>query len=377
MSKIAKSSIAVWTQTQRVNKPVSSWVSQPKPTHTSPKEIVQKTDIDRSEKKSSSMSDFFEYKFYTRDKLHCDKFLYNNKTFRYNVNDPKDRNLALNEIKQLIGESIDFALKDKSCADDDEFLLRFLFARDFVISDAFKLLINYLSFKQRNVNILSKISALDEGIQLALRDGFPTIIPQRDRKGRKILVLFAANWNPNAYSLITVFRALLLSMEKLLEDIQNQANGFVMIVDWTNFTYKQTGSLQLKVIKIMIEGLQVSDFWEKSVFFYLNFKFQLYQFIFPGLFPGQIQRSAFRGPAMVCWSNTDHDSTVFAGRNSGEFVHAWRKFINTSRQHSQRRTSNRIGRRNKIDKSIGLGSYFTRIQPKSKRMSTLSIHTID
>lgn len=205
------------------------------------------------------MSEYFEYKFYTRDKLHCDQFLYKNRTLEYNVNDAKDRNLALNELKQLIGESIDFALKDKSCSDDDEFLLRFLFARNFVIADAFKLLVNYLRFKQRNANILSKISALDEGIQLALRDGFPTIIPQRDRKGRKILVLFAANWNPNSYSLITVFRALLLSMEKLLEDIQSQANGFVLIVDWTNFTYKQTGSLQLKIMKMIIEGLQVHD----------------------------------------------------------------------------------------------------------------------
>lgn len=204
------------------------------------------------------MSEFFEYKFYTRDKLHCDEFLYNKKPFEYNVNDPKDRNLALNELKQLIGESIDFALKDKSCTDDDEFLLRFLFARNFVIADAFKLLVNYHSFKQRNADILSKISALDESIQLALRDGFPTIIPQRDRQGRKILILFAANWNPVSYSLVTVFRALLLSMEKLLEDVQNQANGFVLIVDWTNFTYKQTGSLQLKVIKTMIEGFQVS-----------------------------------------------------------------------------------------------------------------------
>lgn len=204
------------------------------------------------------MSDFYEYKFYTRDKLHCDKFLYNKKPLEYNVSDPKDRNLALKELKQLIGQSIDFALKDKSCNDDDEFLLRFLFARDFVIADAFKLLVNYHNFKQKNANLLSKISALDESIQLALRDGFPTIIPQRDRKGRKILVLFAANWNPVAYSLITVFRALLLSLEKLLEDIQNQANGFALIVDWTNFTYRQTSSLQLKVIKLMIECFQVS-----------------------------------------------------------------------------------------------------------------------
>lgn len=206
------------------------------------------------------MSEFFEYKCYaTRDKTNCDTFLYNNKRFEFDVNDPKDRNRALNQLKQSIGESINFALKDKSCTDDNEFLLRFLFARDFIVEDAFKLLVNYHSFKQRNANILSKISALDENIQLALRDGFPTIIPQRDRQGRKIVVLFASNWNPAAYSVMTIFRALLLSLEKLLEDIQNQANGFVLIVDWTNFSYKQTSNLQLKVIKLMIEGLQVSS----------------------------------------------------------------------------------------------------------------------
>lgn len=204
------------------------------------------------------MSEYFEYKFYGRDKPQCDKFLFNNKKLDFNVNDAKHRSRALNELKRLIGESIDLAFKDKSCADDDEFLERFLFARDFDISDAFKLLINYLSFKQQNASILSKISALDENIQLALRDGFPTIIPQRDRQGRKIIVLYAANWNPLLYSLITIFRSLLLSFEKLLEDIQNQANGFVLIVDWTNFTYKQTSHLQLKAIKLMIEGLQVS-----------------------------------------------------------------------------------------------------------------------
>lgn len=213
----------------------------------------------RSESRSSEskMSEFFEYKFYTRDKANFDKCL-TVKSFEFNLDDAKDRCRALNELKQLIGESIDFALKDKSCTDDDEFLLRFLFARKFNVSDAFKLLINYHDFKQRNANVLSKISALDENIQMALRDGFPTIIPQRDRKGRKILVLFASNWSPANYSLHVVFRALLLSLEKLLEDVQNQANGFVIIVDWTNFTYKQTSSLQLKVLKLMIEGLQVS-----------------------------------------------------------------------------------------------------------------------
>lgn len=203
------------------------------------------------------MSEFYEYKFYTRDRDNCDRCLSTMKSM-YNINDPTDRSRALLALKDLIGESIDFALKDKSCTDDDEFLLRFLFNKKFDLDEAFKLLIRYHDFKQRNIELLSKISALDENIHSALRDGFPTVIPQRDRRGRKILVFFASNWNPLAYSLETVYRALLLSLEKLLEDVQNQANGLVLIVDWTNFTYKQTSYLNPKILKIIIEGLQVS-----------------------------------------------------------------------------------------------------------------------
>lgn len=283
------------------------------------------------------MSEFFEYKFFNRDKANCDKCL-TGKPFQFDENDAKDRCRALNELKQLIGESIDYALKDKSCADDDEFLLRFLFARKFNVSDAFKLLINYHDFKQRNAEVLSKISALDENIQLALRDGFPTIIPQRDRKGRKILVLFAANWSPANYSLHTVFRALLLSLEKLLEDVQNQANGFVMIVDWTNFTYKQTSNLQLKVLKLMIEGLQVSNSHTLIDAFNLMNKFQICNFA--GLFSSNNERSALFGAAVVRRSDTCIHSSIFARRNSRKPHFARRQFVNAARFCGQRCVAN-------------------------------------
>lgn len=98
---------------------------------------------------------------------------------------------------------------------------------------------------------------MDETIQLALRDGFPGVLTDRDRRGRKVLVFFTSNWDHNNYSLLTVYRAMLLSLEKLLEDKQNQANGFVAVVDWTNFTFRQSSHLNPKVLKLMIEGLQV------------------------------------------------------------------------------------------------------------------------
>lgn len=225
-------------------------------------------------KKLIDMSEFYEYKWTTtnggggHDKKNFDTTsIYSNhsnnsdstttKKQQYNRNEPNDRNRALIALKELIGASIDLAMKDKSCGQDDEFLNRFLFAKKFNVDEAFKLIIRYHEYKQRNIEILQKMSALDEHIQMALRDGFPAVIPQRDRRGRKVIVFFTSNWNPNAYSLVTVFRSMLLSLEKLLEDKQNQANGFVAIVDWTNFTMRQSTHLNPKILKLMIEGLQV------------------------------------------------------------------------------------------------------------------------
>lgn len=175
----------------------------------------------------------------------------------FNKHDANERYRALCIMKDLIGSSRDLALKDKSCYQDDEFLYRFLFARKFNVSEAFQLLINYQLYRQKNHDLLQRLCVLDDTIQMALRDGFPGVLKSRDRRGRKVLVFFAANWDYTQYSLLTVYRAMLLTLEKLLENKQNQANGFVAIVDWTNFTLRQSAHLNPKILKLMIEGLQV------------------------------------------------------------------------------------------------------------------------
>lgn len=218
------------------------------------------------------MSEYCEYSWGMRDKSFGlssatkNGNSVNKKTSPQHIyNEPTEMNQALHQLKELIGASMDYALKDKSCCQDDEFLTRFLFARKFDVAEAFKLIINYHSFRQKNGILLQRLSALDESIQLALRDGYPGVLKERDRRGRKVLVFFTANWDTSLYSLITVYRAMLLSLEKLLEDKQNQANGFVAIVDWTNFTLRQSSHLNPKVLKLMIEGLQVREMIVKRV----------------------------------------------------------------------------------------------------------------
>ncbi|XP_059221311.1 clavesin-2 [Stomoxys calcitrans] len=173
-----------------------------------------------------------------------------------NRNQAKNHQYLLKKFNEMAASSLNYALKEKSFCNDDSFLYRFLHARKFDCDSAMELLIKYLQYKQNNVQILRDINIFDEHIQLALRDGNPGLLSQRDRRGRKVVTFTAANWNTNKYRLQDIYRALLLTLDKLLEDVQNQALGFVIIVDWTNFTYRQSTHLTPKILKTMIEGLQ-------------------------------------------------------------------------------------------------------------------------
>ena len=85
---------------------------------------------------------------------------------------------------------------------------------------------------------------------------FTGVLEQTDHHGRTVLVIFPANWDIRSYGLAAIYRAILLSLEKLIESEAAQVNGFVIIVDWTQFSFKQSTWIQPKVLKLMIDGLQ-------------------------------------------------------------------------------------------------------------------------
>ncbi|XP_055372954.1 clavesin-1-like [Condylostylus longicornis] len=206
------------------------------------------------------MSEYFEFDSLRKSHQQCFEFITLNKSCltKTNFDDEQQRKSALNKLREKIGSSIDYALKDKSCLYDEDFLNRFLFARKFDSDLAYNLLINYFQYKERYKDtLLKKLNIYDPKIQLAIREGCPYILKERDRKGRKILAFFASNWS-TSFLLEDIYRALLLSLEKLLEDRQNQSCGFVAIVDWTNVTFKQSSQLNPLILKIIANGLQDS-----------------------------------------------------------------------------------------------------------------------
>ncbi|KAF1528138.1 Clavesin-1, partial [Eudyptula minor] len=83
---------------------------------------------------------------------------------------------------------------------DDAFILRFLRARKFHQTEAFRLLAQYFQYRQLNLDMFKNFKADDPGIKRALTDGFPGVLENRDHCGRKILLLFAANWDQSSNS---------------------------------------------------------------------------------------------------------------------------------------------------------------------------------
>ncbi|XP_023033937.2 clavesin-2 [Drosophila willistoni] len=173
-----------------------------------------------------------------------------------NLNNPDDFRMALKLFKRKLYSSCHNVLLDISSFDDDTFLSRFLFANNGSIVNAYRQFVKYFKFKEQNKSWLKNMSIFDNKIELSLRDGNPRVLKSRDRKGRKILTFLAANWIPQKYTLLDLYRSFLLTIDKLLDNVENQALGFVVIVDWTDVTMNQARYLTPTIIKLMIEGLQ-------------------------------------------------------------------------------------------------------------------------
>lgn len=156
--------------------------------------------------------------------------------------------IALNELNENIDtRSLDIeALRDRIKLrpdvlinrDDDEFLMRFLRARKYNKDKAFDLLLNYYQFRRKHQTFFKslKVSCL----RPVFEDGLPMVSPTRDQKGRSVIYLFSGNWNTSLYTFEDILRALLLTVEYLIESERTQLFGVVLVIDFTGWKLGDT-----------------------------------------------------------------------------------------------------------------------------------------
>lgn len=165
-----------------------------------------------------------------------------------------DKARSVEDLRSFIQHGTDEQLKT-NMQQDDATLLRFLYARNFNVPDAYLLMQNCYWYRQRNPSLFADLVPSAPDVRKAFENVLPGVLGARDRRGRTVLILYATNWDCS-YGLASVYRALLVALELLIADVQNQANGLVVVVDWTEFSLRQTANLKPSMLKLMIEGLQ-------------------------------------------------------------------------------------------------------------------------
>lgn len=174
-----------------------------------------------------------------------------------------DKNHAVQQLLALLPTRPDVAF----LRTDPPFLMRFLRAKKFRVGDAFLMLCRYFEYRQRHRELFRGMTIAGGGtgeeeggtnVQAALLDGIPGVLAERDQLGRPIVIILASNWNFNSYDVNVIYKATLLTLERLVEDEAVQSNGVVAIIDWSSFPARHTTSLKPKVLRMMLDGLQDS-----------------------------------------------------------------------------------------------------------------------
>ncbi|XP_059049846.1 alpha-tocopherol transfer protein-like [Achroia grisella] len=164
--------------------------------------------------------------------------------------DPNTRLQAIYELKDIIyerGECMPHRM-------DDEFLIRFLRARNFIPQRAHRLVVNYYQFKEENPDLFENIYPLD--LRYIGDANIISVPPYRDQDGRRILQFRIGCWDPKVVSVDDLFKGAIMALELGMLEQRNQILGGIAIFDLqdigTQHAWQVTPSVAAKLVKLLV-----------------------------------------------------------------------------------------------------------------------------
>ena len=137
---------------------------------------------------------------------------------------PENRGEAIQALLNLINQfesdpdQPNYAFTRK----DGKFLLRFLRARKFDIERAFQLYLNYHKYRKKHAHMLENFNA--ESVKDLLKCGLFKVLDNRLNDGTKVLCIYPARYDIDVVPVTTVFKCLLLILDRLIEDEETQVD---------------------------------------------------------------------------------------------------------------------------------------------------------
>lgn len=118
---------------------------------------------------------------------------------------------------------------------DTEFLMRFLRFAHMKPKRALEVIKRYYDVKRKEVDLYRSLAASE--LDHVFSRNLVGLLPDKDTKGRFILVLRAGAWNPEQVTFIDAVRAILLCFEWVITKKAAQQNGLAMLCDFDGWGY--------------------------------------------------------------------------------------------------------------------------------------------
>ncbi|KAM4687567.1 alpha-tocopherol transfer protein [Discoglossus pictus] len=145
------------------------------------------------------------------------------------LNELPDESPVVREAIQIIRRRAESESGHWPLGLSDDFLLRFLRARDFCIDQSFRLLKNYHKWRQECPEITADLRP--SSVLTLCRDGYHGVLRTRDDAGSKVLIYRIAQWDPKLFTAYDVFRVSLITSELIVKEVETQKNGVKAIFD--------------------------------------------------------------------------------------------------------------------------------------------------
>ncbi|XP_078073210.1 alpha-tocopherol transfer protein [Mustelus asterias] len=174
--------------------------------------------------------------------------------------DPSEEQLYCHSMLGSIAELRLRALKqspDWPLGLENEFLLKFLRARDFDIELALKLLSNYHKWRAECPEISADLRPLT--IMGLLEAGYHAVLRSRDSSGSRVLIYKIGNWDPKHFSAYEVFRVSLITSELIVQEVKTQLNGVKVIFDLCGWRFAHALKISPTIAK-QISAVLVDSF---------------------------------------------------------------------------------------------------------------------
>ncbi|XP_014285848.1 alpha-tocopherol transfer protein isoform X1 [Halyomorpha halys] len=165
---------------------------------------------------------------------------------------PDKRTELLEDLREMIYQRGDV----QPIRMDDEYLLRFLRARNFKLEATYRLLQNYQTFREENP-CWWDVCPLD--FYYIGDADIVNVLPYREQNGRRIIILKIGKWDPSTTSVDDLFKAVVATLEVGILEPRAQILGGIAIFDMEGLTmnhaWHMTPSIVHKVIQVTVTSL--------------------------------------------------------------------------------------------------------------------------